>query len=57
MVTMKTYRLTQTATVLQYKDVEAPEGADEEDIIESSWGIPWKTAKTINSEGIEVEEV
>lgn len=49
------YRLTRTATVVQFKYVEAPEDADDDDIIDASWRIPWEEAKTIDSDGIEVE--
>ncbi len=52
---MARYRVTRTALIFQFKDVEAPEDADDEDIFEASWDVPWREGKVINSEELEVE--
>ena len=52
---LKTYTIYRTATLRQFKEVRCPHNAMDHEIIESGETVPWKTAKTINSEAPEVE--
>lgn len=54
---MARYRVIRTATLRQYKYVEAPADALDEEVLEMAWTVePWHTAKVIDTDHIEVEK-
>jgi hypothetical protein len=54
---MTTYRLWRTATLVQFKDVVAPQGTSEDDVIAVSHETPWQTARVATNSGTDIEEL
>jgi hypothetical protein len=54
---MPTYRVSRTATVYQWKDVEVPHPTDEDTIIDISRTQPWHDGTVLDSSVTEVKEV
>lgn len=54
---MTTYRVWRTATITQFKDVLAPQGATDDDIWNVADGTPWKDFRMHAVQDYSVEEL
>jgi hypothetical protein len=54
--TLKRYRIYRQATVLQFKDVNAPVGAHDDAILEVGDGTAWETAAVYEVHSQDIEE-